>query len=102
MSGLKRKRYRVFEAKPGQLLARYGRAEHWDEPDLCYAWGDRHIKPDSRMLMMAFEQVPVFEGKTLRQELEARGYDITTLRFSIEQKATPTPTPGGLAEGERS
>jgi len=97
-----RKRYRVFSAKRGQILARYGRAESYDDPDLCYAWGNRDLRPDTRVLMTAFEEIPVFEGRTLRQELEARGYDITTLRFSVERKPSPNPLAAGEnAEGER-
>ena len=38
------------------------------------------------MLSEALEHLDVFEGKSLVQELEARGYDISTLRFSISLK----------------
>jgi len=41
---------------------------------------------DSKMLMLAFEQTQLLKGKTMRQELEDRGYDITTLKFSIMKK----------------
>ena len=46
------------------------------------------MRRDSRMLMTAFERVILYEedGRTLRQELEARGYDITTLKFSVMKK----------------
>ena len=33
------------------------------------------------------------EGRTLREELEHRGYDIATLKFSIEQKSNPEDRP---------
>ena len=81
------KRIRIPTAKPGELKACYGRAERGDTPDLCYVWGgDGASSPDGRVLCEALENVHVFDGKSLRQELEARGYDIKTLRFSIQQK----------------
>ncbi len=33
------------------------------------------------------------DGRTLAQELDARGYDLTTLRFSIRKKPAPSGTP---------
>ncbi|WP_342152394.1 hypothetical protein [Methylorubrum sp. SB2] len=87
-----RKRWHVVRAKPGQLLARYGRDEPYNNPDVIYSWPDRNGKCDTRVLMRAFEELIVHDGNTLRQELEARGYDITTLRFSIKRlPVTPTP-----------
>ena len=43
-------------------------------------------KPTGGMLASAFERIVVFDGRTLAQELEARGYDLTTLRFQIRKK----------------
>lgn len=81
------KRIRVPTAKPGELKACYGRAERGDSPDICYVWGGEGAhKSDGRILSEALEHAEVFDGKNLRQELEARGYDITTLKFSISQK----------------
>lgn len=81
------KRIRVPTAKPGELKACYGRAERGDTPDLCYVWGGGGAESaDGRVLSQALEGAEVFDGKNLRQELEARGYDLTTLRFTIQQK----------------
>ena len=81
------KRIRIPTAKPGELKACYGRAERGDTPDLCYVWGgEGAASADGRVLSQALEGAEVFDGKNLRQELEARGYDLTTLRFSIQQK----------------
>lgn len=81
------KRVYVPVAKPGQLIAKWGRPSHGELPDLSYAWGaSGAAKSDARILSSAFEECDVFDGKSLRTELEARGYDITTLRFSISQK----------------
>ena len=80
------KRWRVPVPKPGHLLALYGRTDRFNSPDLVYVYPNRNIKCDSRVLMHALEEVPVYDGKSLREELEARGYDITTLKFSIKLK----------------
>lgn len=79
------RRYRITPAKPGELKAQYGRVD--GDLDVGYSWGGRGAgSPDARILSRTFEDTPIFEGRSLRQELEARGYDITTLRFSIRQK----------------
>lgn len=82
------KRLRTPKAKDGELLVKYGK-EYGDE-DLFYCYPDNEcgMKRDSRMLSMAFERTVLFpeDGRTLRQELEARGYDITTLKFSVMKK----------------
>ena len=38
--------------------------------------------------MLAFERTTLLDGKTLRQELEDRGYDITTLKFRVMKKVS--------------
>ena len=75
-----------MKAKPGELKAGWNARER----DIGFAWGgDGATKPDSRLLYGALAYKDVFEGKTLVQELEARGYDLTTLRFSIRRKQQP-------------
>ena len=81
------KRIHVPKAKPGQLIAKWGRPDSGEPPDLVYAWGgDGAASADGRILAAALENSPVFEERGLRAELERRGYDITTLRFSVEVK----------------
>jgi hypothetical protein len=82
---LMKKRYRTPKAKVGQLLVKYGQ-EH-GERDLFYCWNESSTKRDSRIVMAALEREPIFEGRNLRDELELRGYDITTLQFSIMKKS---------------
>lgn len=83
-----RKRFRKPKAKDGELLVKYGK-EYGDE-DLfyCYPENECGMGRDSKMVMLAFERTVIFQedGRTLRQELEARGYDITTLKFSVMKK----------------
>ncbi len=82
----KRKRYRKVEAKAGELVAAYGRDFYSGDLDLFYAWGGAGAdKPDSRVLSNALEGVPVYDDKNLREVLIERGYDITTLKFSIKK-----------------
>lgn len=78
-----KKRYRRQEAKPGELKAYYGVADRGCSPDVCVAWGAAGAhRADGRVLLEALS--PEFF-----KELVARGYDITTLKFSIRQKAPP-------------
>ena len=93
--GESRKRgWSVPYAKPGQLLARFGRPDRWSDADLCYAWGGRGAEsPDGLILSNALENAEVYQGRSLREELIQRGYDITTLRFSIQMKDQPDPSP---------
>ncbi|CAM3285473.1 Transposase [Sphingomonas zeae] len=96
MSG---KRFRIPIAKPGEVKIAYGRPSRHDDPDICAAWGGKGAdKSDARTFMHAFTErrmAPAFpslnyeERPSLVEELEARGYDITTLRFTIQKKVEP-------------
>lgn len=89
------KRLRVPKAKPGELRACWGKADRWSGPDICYAWGDGVPRADGRLLhnTLSSERMTVDFPNTghkwvpsFVQELEERGYDLTTLRFSIQRK----------------
>jgi len=76
------KRYRKITAKEGELKAKYGSLD--DELDIYYAFkGDAQMGRDAKLLSNYFERNKGLFDKTLRQELIERGYDITTLSFSI-------------------
>lgn len=91
------KRWRTPSAKPGELKVAFGQ-EH-GELDLYYCHGGGGAgRADSRLLSIAFESTDIIDGKNLRQELQDRGYDITTLKFSIQQKAVPAQPSGVLNE----
>lgn len=78
------KRYRRRFPKPGELTLYYGKLPH-DSPDFIFDWGDGCAKSDGRLLsLFLFEQK--FDGKNLIEELEARGYDTKSIRFSIKKK----------------
>lgn len=83
-----RRRYRTVKARPGELKVAWGRAEG-DGPDLCAAWqGPGAQKADSRLILNWLCFAPATNGRGLAAELEARGYDLTTLRFSVRQKVS--------------
>jgi hypothetical protein len=65
--------------KPGRLLATWSKRER----DMLY---DYSRKADGGLLHYALSQpVPGCEGRTLLQELERRGYDVTTFRLVIDR-----------------
>lgn len=92
------RRYRTPVAKPGEVKIVFGRADRHDDPDICAVWGGNGAdKSDARMVMHAmterrmspsFPSLKYEERPSLIEELEARGYDITTLRFTISRKAS--------------
>jgi len=47
-----------------------------------------HATDGRRLLYHAFSIVKVHDDKCLLDELEARGFDLTTLKFSINRKTT--------------
>jgi len=104
------KRYRTPTAKPGELRASYGRADRHSTPSVVYTWGGAGAaKGDARMLASfiedkrkeyAFPSMQIEDRPSLIEELEARGYDITTLRITVQQKTTP-PLPESADSGRR-
>ena len=78
---------RAPKAKAGELLVKFGRFEGEVDLFYCYPANECGMKRDSRLLSMAFERTEIIDGKTLRESLEERGYDITTFKFSILRKA---------------
>lgn len=97
-----RTRLRTPKAKPGQLVVAWGRVDRHSNPSVVYAYPDRDGKSDSRLLCDALEgerYQPTLSRpgytveKSLLEELEERGYDLTTLRITISKKSVPdSPT----------
>lgn len=89
-------RYRRPKLKDGELRIYYGNVPH-DNPDVILAWqGNREMKRDTNLLHYYIcskrpdpHKLPIFSvmEPSLIEELVARGYDITTLKFSIMKKA---------------
>lgn len=98
------KRYRTPTANPGELKAAYGREDRHSSPGIVYAWGANGAdKSDARTLAgffedkrigYAFPSMQIEERPSLVEELVARGYDISTLRFSI-RALSASPIEGG-------
>ncbi len=88
------RRVRVPKPKPGVLEARWGKASRGDEESIVYVHGGGgSSKPDGRILCRALEDLHVHDGRSLAEELLARGYDLTTLRFSIKLREPPVNVP---------
>ena len=97
-------RKRRPKAKPGELLAYYGAYAGEVEPDLRLAWGGGGAsKADAHFLCFALSDEPAkavkysdksqdYPFRSLIAELEARGYDLNTLRFSICKKSAAAAT----------
>ena len=74
----------------GWLTAFWGRDERRAKKELVFG---SPCRPDGHLLFGAFCFCEITKGKTLVQELENRGYDITTLQFSIKRKYGPNEEP---------
>lgn len=76
---------------PGELHVYYGKDDGGDV-DMVIGWGDGVPRCDRALLYVQFGADRLNHKMEVEQsfakELEARGYDITTIRFSI-QKKTP-------------
>lgn len=81
------KRPRQLKANLGELRVGWGIDAPGERPSLVCAWGGGIHGADANMLLWAFHKTDVLDGNDLVKELEARGYDLTTLKFSIKKKA---------------
>lgn len=79
-----RKRYR--RAKDGEFRISWGSLDG-DPPCLVYSRGKGVAGPDGHLLCFFFESTDSPSGKSLVDELTARGYDISTLEFVVKKKA---------------
>tara|TARA_R110000868_G_C10532190_1_gene734128 strand:- start:17 stop:334 length:318 start_codon:yes stop_codon:yes gene_type:complete len=88
----RRKIWRHPKVKPGQLIAYYGKLD--GSLDIIYNWGGGGAtKCDSHLVHNMFSGLEHRKYGAIRcehdgylKELEARGYDLTTLKFSIQRK----------------
>lgn len=90
-------RLRKPQLKDGELRIYWGRDHRDDYPDLMLAWqGDSGMKRDTNLLYSIIcSKRPTISAtkvdwynmqRSLIEELEERGYDITTFKFSIMKK----------------
>ena len=81
-----KKRYRLPAPRAGTIDVRWGKPDPFSGHSLCYTYGNRDGKVICRIISAALEGNHSGE-KSLADELQARGYDLTTLRFSISLNA---------------
>lgn len=96
------KRYRRPKLKDGELRVYWGKLPH-NNPDIVIEWlGDSSMKRDSNFLFYELgsdkpdlHAKPLFSkmNPSFFKELELRGYDITTLKFSIMKKKVTNDLP---------
>ncbi len=82
-----KKRYRKPKIKPNSLIFQKGKID--GEVDMCIFWDNIPSYDRSLIFYYLASKNINFNGgkmKSLIQELEERGYDLDTLRFSIEKK----------------
>ncbi len=98
---MKTKKFGKPRAKNGELKVQWGVLPD-NNPDICYIWGEGVKSCDSNLLYYMFgtkrqhllhgDEIVENNGqlikweKSLLEELDARGYDLTTLKFSIQKK----------------
>jgi hypothetical protein len=58
----------------------------WSKRERALLYHFEDYSSNSSLLSSFFEHLKYPGEKTLAQELEARGYDLTTLKFSIQKK----------------
>lgn len=90
------KRWRTPSAKAGEIKIVYGKADRHSDPDMVVAWGaGTDMRCTARLFMSAlhdkrmardFPSMEIIYEPSLVEELEARGFDITTLRITIQKK----------------
>ncbi len=78
----------------------WGKEYRGDSPEVMYAWGDgTGGKRDSSLLYyyIGTERYGIKgyadREPSLLKELEDRGYDLSTLRFSVQKRATTKESP---------
>lgn len=94
-------RWRRKPAKAGELKVYYGKDEDGQGPDVCYAWGPGTRRADSSLLHYHFgvghlEQDFIGSGgykcgPSFLEELAERGYDLSTIKFSVHKKQADIP-----------
>ncbi|WP_315922389.1 hypothetical protein [Mesorhizobium sp. SP-1A] len=88
MSGspaIKHRRIYQIEAKPRTLKVAWGRDDIYNSPSIVYAFGGHGARSsDAHLLMSIFEDKLRYTN--LVSILEERGYDKTTLKFSVALK----------------
>lgn len=81
----------MSRARPGRLLARWVKRGFDGESGNDFRFDYPRVKSDAAFLYWLLFCQKDENGRSLIQQLEVRGYDITTLRIQVDLK-TPTTT----------
>ena len=88
-----KKRYRKPKVKNGQMILQKGKID--GEVDMCLFFGDDVPRPDRSLIFyyLTVDNINYRGGeiKSLIKQLDERGYDLDTLKFSIEKKKIANP-----------
>jgi hypothetical protein len=90
--------------KPGVLSARWSKKaeygyNHGRRGDIEYNWGDGCSRADGALLHDTFSHAKNCLDSTFVDEITARGYDITTLRFTIKKSPLSRDDPRDDTKG---
>lgn len=83
------KRWRILpDVEAGWLKVQYGKAERRDGPDIVFRWTAPADGRDSALLYYFLNHKPHNDTHrlSLLEELEARGFDLATLKIEIKRK----------------
>lgn len=72
--------------KKPRLVLRYGKLDRYTAPDIIASGGPGTCSADRNLLLYWMCCLKDKENMGFLSELEKRGYDITTVRFSIDKK----------------
>ena len=79
---IKPKRLRAPTMQDNTLKLGYANVD--GTPDIVTCWGNGCGRADSRLIMHTF-CIAEIHGKTLVDHFKERGYDISTIKFSIKK-----------------
>lgn len=82
---------RRMKARPGELRVTYNRVERGENLDVVFSRGEGVARPDGHLMHFYFSQESKPHIQRLELELESRGYDLSTMVFSIMKKKNDIP-----------
>jgi len=75
-----------YNFKPGTLAVRWRRNPEGLGPDFVFYYPTN--PSDGHLLHSVFDCSDIHNGNTLIEELDRRGYDLSTLQFTIRKKSS--------------
>ncbi len=75
---------RAPKSKPGELKLQWGKLPGESEPEVCGSCGEGCSKSDLYLMFSALCNEDSI-NPSIADQLQLRGYDITTIKFSIQK-----------------